>query len=86
MNHPIEKTIKRNLKLVLKKVDKFKHYNSKEHTFDGGWTRGYWEGQFSVLEDLYDILSELAVEELRIRNEKVKMNQMLIGLGKKDRT
>lgn len=46
---------------------------------NGGWTQGYWQGQLSVLEDLQDLLEDIREEDVRMREEKSRLNQMLMS-------
>ena len=77
-NYNIERLINLRIKRVKQRVDSVKHYNSDEHTFHGGWTQGYWDGQLSVLEDLQDILEDMRAEEERMKDEQDKLRQKLI--------
>lgn len=78
-NHMIEKTIELRLNRVKQRVANAEHYNSDEHTFHGGWTQGYWQGQLSVLEDLQDLLEDMREEDVRMREEQSRLNQMLMS-------
>lgn len=77
--HLIEKTIELRINRVKKRVQSVEHYNSDEHTFHGGWTQGYWEGQLSVLEDLHDLVMDLREEDQLMREQQDKWNQKLIN-------
>ena len=78
-NHLIEKLINLRIKRVQKRADSVKHHNSDEHTFHGGWTQGYWDGQLSVLEDLQDILEDMRVEEEHMKAERDKFAEQFIS-------
>ena len=54
----IKKYIVRRLSRLEKQSEKLKDYNSKQHTFHGGWEKGYSEGQVRVLEDILDMIEE----------------------------
>jgi hypothetical protein len=75
--HLLEKTIELRINRVKKRFHNVEHYNSKEHTFHGGWTQGYWEGQLCVLEDLQDLVVDLREEELRIREKHDELTRAL---------
>ena len=78
-NYDIERLINLRIKRAKRRVDSVKHYNSDEHTFHGGWTQGYWDGQLSVLEDLQDILEDIRAEEERMKDEQDKLTQRLLS-------
>ena len=35
-----------------------KPFNEENYTLHGGWSKGYWDGRLSILEDLLDDLYE----------------------------
>lgn len=55
----IKKYIVRRLSRLEKQSENLKDYNSKEHTFHGGWEKGYYDGQVRVLEDILDMIEDL---------------------------
>lgn len=64
MNNPnIEKYVRRRINRVEKNIAKYENYSSETHTFHGGWSQGYYEGQLSVLEDILDMIDEIHEEE-----------------------
>lgn len=64
MNNPnIEKYVRRKINRVAMHVDITKDYNANDHTFHGGWEKGYYQGKLSVLEDILDMIDEMHEEE-----------------------
>ena len=55
----IKKYILRRLSRLEKQSESCKNCNSKEHTFHGGWEKGYSDGQVRVLEDILDMIEDL---------------------------
>ena len=39
-------------------VKRYAEYNSKEHTFHGGWSKGYAEGRLSASQDIQDMIED----------------------------
>lgn len=78
-NHMMEKTIELRLNRVKQRVANVEHYNSDEHTFHGGWTQGYWQGQLSVLEDLQDLLEDIREEDVRMRETQSRLTSMVMS-------
>ena len=54
----IKKFLDRKIRRSEAEVEKYKEYNSKDHTFHGGWSKGYAEGRLSALQDIEDMIDE----------------------------
>ena len=50
--------LKRRIKHFKMRFDSCKDYNSTDHSFHGGWTKGYYEGALAILEDILDEIEE----------------------------
>lgn len=62
-NLSIEKYVRRRIPRVEENITKRQNYSSETHTFHGGWSLGYYEGQLSVLGDILDMIDEMHEEE-----------------------
>lgn len=45
-----------------------KNLDMEKDSCHGGWSKGYWEGRMSALEDIYDFLMEGKNNELHERS------------------
>jgi len=53
-----QKILNRKIQRSESEVEKYKEYNSKDHTFHGGWSKGYADGRLSALQDIEDMIEE----------------------------
>ena len=58
----IKKFLDRKIRRSEAEIEKYKEYNSKDHTFHGGWSKGYAEGRLSALQDIEDMIEEMSNE------------------------
>lgn len=49
-----KKKIKRKLKRLDRLLSNMKDYSSETHTYYGGWSLGYFQGQRELLSDMLD--------------------------------
>lgn len=50
--------LSRKIERLVKEVDKYKGYNSHDHSFHGGWSKGYVEGRLSAFQDVLERLED----------------------------
>lgn len=58
----IKKFLDRKIRRSEAEIEKYKEYNSKDHTFHSGWSKGYAEGRLSALQDIEDMIEEMSNE------------------------